>query len=98
MDVKNFTQMAHLLSSKQVIQAHPAFDRLVLCVMLYNGMCQCGGNTDRDKSNKGAECNRIYREAIGAVDSIKAHLFMGCSENTISFYVDNVHLIKTIHR
>jgi len=98
MDVRNFTQFATLVSSKQIIHMNVAFDRLVLCMMLYNGMCACGGNTDRDKANKHGECNRIYREALGAVDGVKAYLFQGCQDNTISFYIDEVHHIKTICR
>lgn len=96
MDVRNFTQMVSLLSLKQVIHAHPSFDRLMTCFMTYNSMCACGGN--RDKSNKRSECNRIYRESIGAVDSVKAHLFQGCQDSTISFYIDDVNHIKTIFR
>lgn len=98
MDVRNFTQMVNLLNMKQIIHAHPAFDRLASCFMVYNSMCACGGNTDREKSNKAAECNRIYRESLGSIDSVKAHLFQGCQDNTISFYIDNVHHIKTIGR
>jgi hypothetical protein len=98
MNVKNFTEFVSLLSSKQILHMHPSFDRLAVCFMVYNSMCVCGGNTDRDKSNKQHECNRIYREALGAVDSIKAYLFQGCQDNTISFYIDNIHLVKTIHR
>lgn len=98
MEIKNFTQMAHLLSAKQIVHIHPAFDKLVSCMMVYNGMCSCGGNSDREKSNKGAECNRIYRESLSIVNSVKAHFFLGCSDSTISFYIDNIHLIKTIGR
>lgn len=98
MDIKNFTQFVNLLSSRKVIHLHPAFDRLTTCMMLYNTICACGGNSNQEKSNKHSECNRIYREAIGAINGIKAHLFQGCGDNTISFYVDDIHLIKTIGR
>lgn len=98
MDVRNFTQMVNLLNMKQIIHAHPSFDRLVSCFMVYNSMCACGGNTDRDKSNKKSECNRIYRESLGAIDSVKANLFQSCQDTTISFYIDDVHHVKTIFR
>lgn len=98
MDIKNFTQFVNLLSQKQIIHMNESFDKLATCVMLYNGMCACGGNTDRDKSNKHAECNRIYREALGGTDNIKSYLFNGCQDNTISFYIDEIHHIKTICR
>jgi hypothetical protein len=61
-------------------------------------MCSCGGNSDKQKSDKHSECNRIYREALGAVESIKAHLFQNCKDNTISFYVDDIHHLKTLVR
>ena len=98
MDIKNFTQFAHLISAKQIIHLNPAFDKLVMCMMLYNGMCSCGGNSDRDKQNKAGECNRIYRESLATVDRFKAHFFQGCVDQTISFYVDDIHHIKTICR
>jgi hypothetical protein len=98
MDIKNFTQMVNLLNVKQIIHAHPSFDRLVSCFMVYNSMCSCGGNTDQDKSNKKSECNRIYRESLGAIDSVKAHLFQGCQDNTINFYIDDIHHVKTMVR
>jgi len=98
MDIKNFTQFCNLLTTKQVVHAHGSFDRLVVCMMTYNGMCACGGQSNQDKSNKHNECNRIYRESIGSVDKIKAHLFNGCPDNTISFWIDDAFLIKTICR
>lgn len=98
MDVKNFTQFVGLLTSTQTINKHPSFDKLMMCMMLYNSICACGGKSNKDKSNKYSECNRIYREAIGAVGNIKAHLFQQTNDNTISFYVDGIHLIKTLVR
>lgn len=98
MNIKNFTQFANLLSVKQVIHLHPAFDRLVMCVMTYNSMCACGGNSNKDKANKHTECNRIYREALGCVESVKPYFFNGCTDNTISFYIDESFSIKTIGR
>jgi hypothetical protein len=98
MEIKNFTQFANLLGTKQVVHMNPAFDKLFMCMMSYGSMCSCGGNSNQDKSNKHAECNRIYREALGSIDSIKPYLFNGCQDNTISFYVDDVYLIKTIGR
>jgi len=98
MDVRNFTQMVNLLNAKQILHTHPSFDRLATCFMVYNSLCACGGNTTRDKLNKHSECNRIYREALGAIDSIKANLFLGCQDTTISFYIDDVHHVKTIFR
>lgn len=90
--------MVNLLSIKQVIHAHPSFDRLATCFSVYNSLCACGGSTNKEKSDKHSECNRIYRECLGAIDSVKAHLFQGCQDNTISFYIDNAHHIKTIGR
>lgn len=98
MDIRNFTQFHALLSAKQLLHANPAFDRLGTCVMVYNGMCACGGNTNQEKQNKGLECNRIYRESLGYLDSFKAHLFQGCTNNTISFFIDDIHQVKTIVR
>ncbi len=98
MDVRNFTQFASLLSSTQTIQFNSAFDRLVTCMQVYNSMCQCGGNSNQDKTNKHNECNRIYRESINSTDSIKSHLFQGTTDNTISFYIDDSHHIKTLVR
>lgn len=98
MDIKNFTQFVNLLVLKHIVHVHPAFDKLATCLMVYNGMCACGGNTNKNKSDKSAECNRIYRESLSVVDSMKSHLFVGCADNTISFYIDNVHHVKTISR
>jgi hypothetical protein len=98
MDIRNFTQFAHLLNSKQATNLHPSFNKLVMCMMLYNSMCACGGNSNADKSNKHSECNRIYRESLGTVNEIKAHLFKGCNDNTISFYIDDNHHVKTLNR
>jgi hypothetical protein len=61
-------------------------------------MCACGGQSNQDKNNKAAECNRIYREAIGSVDSIKANLFTQTTDNTITFFVNDAHQVKTICR
>jgi hypothetical protein len=98
MDVRNFTQFSNLLASTQTIHMHPAFDRLFTCMTAYNGLCACGGSSNQEKSNKHGECNRIYREAIGALDSIKAHLFLNSADNTISFYIDDSHHIRTLFR
>lgn len=98
MDIRNFTQFANLLASTQTIHLNGSFDRIFTCMMLYNSFCSCGGNTDRDRASKHSECNRIYREALGSVDGIKAHLFKNSSDNTISFYIDDVHHIKTLCR
>jgi hypothetical protein len=98
MNIKNFTQFVNLLSATQTIHCHPSFDKLVTCMNAYSGMCACGGTSDQEKSNKHGECNRIYRESIGAVDSIKAHLFLNSTENTISFYIDDIHHVKTLFR
>ncbi len=65
---------------------------------VYSNMCACGGNSNTEKANKQSECNRIYREAIQSVDRIKAQLFQNCSDNTISFYIDDSHHMKTIGR
>jgi hypothetical protein len=98
MNIHNFTEMVNLLNAKQLTSSHPAFDKLMNCFMVYNSMCACGGNSDKDKSNKQSECNRIYRECLGSIESFKAHLFQGSNDNTISFFIDNVHHIKTICR
>jgi len=98
MEIKNFTQFAGILSSNRMIHLHPSFDRLYTCMMLYNSMCNCGGNSNTEKTNKHNECNRIYKEAIGTTDSFKAYFFLNCSENTITFYVDDAHRIKTLCR
>lgn len=98
MDIKNFTQFVNLLSQKMVIHTNPAFDRLATCMMVYNSMCACGGTSNQDKTNKHSECNRIYRESINGVDSIKSHLFSSTSDNHIRFFVDEIHHIKTICR
>lgn len=98
MDVRNFTQFVNLLAASNTIKANPAFDRLMLCVMAYNSICICGGKGTAEKTSKYSECNRIYREAIGLVGSVKAHLFLQTTDNTISFYIDDIHLIKTLGR
>jgi hypothetical protein len=98
MDIRNFTQFVGLLTSTGTIQSNAAFNKLATCMMVYNSLCACGGDSDQVKKNKHSECNRIYREALGAVDSIRANLFQGSSDNTLSFYMDNAFLIKTIHR
>lgn len=98
MDIRNFTQFANLLSSKQISGSHPAFNKLIVCMMLYNSICACGGNSNADKTNKHSECNRIYRESLGAIDGIKSHLFNGCNDNTISFYINDTIHLKTLSR
>ena len=98
MDIRNFTQFINLLILKNVVNTNPAFIRLATCVNVYNSICECGGNSSKQKSDKACECNRIYRESIGAVDSIKPHLFNGCKDTSISFYMDNKSHLKTISR
>lgn len=99
MEVKNFTQFVNLLTSTQSVKDHPAFDRLMICMMTYNSLCNnCGSINNQDKTSKYAECNRIYREAIGSVDLVKAKFFQTTNDSTISFYIDDAHLIKTIGR
>lgn len=98
MDIKNFTQFVSLLINTQSIHANACFDRLVICKMSYESMCACGGTSNQDKSNKHNECNRIYRESLGFVDVLKARLFQGSSDNVIKFYVDDIHLVKTLVR
>ncbi len=98
MEIRNFTQFVNLLASTNTIKTNPAFDKLMTCVMSYNGICVCGGKGSQEKTNKHSECNRIYREALGYVETIKANLFLQTKDNTISFYIDNSHLIKTIGR
>jgi hypothetical protein len=98
MDIRNFTQFACLLQATQTVNRHPAFDKLVNCMMVYNSICSCGGQSDKDKSTKSAECNRIYREALGNVDGIKAYFFQNTTDSTITFYVDGIYAVKTICR
>lgn len=98
MDIRNFTQFVNILVSTQTVHMHPAFDKLMVCVMTYNSICVCGGKGAADRNNKAAECNRIYRDAIMASDKIKAHLFQQTTDNTITFYINDAHQIKTLVR
>lgn len=98
MDIRNFTQfVAHLVTS-QSVHKHPSFDKLMMCMMVYNSICICGGQGNSEKTSKHSECNRIYRECLGSIDGIKAYLFQQTSDNSINFYIDEVHLVKTIFR
>lgn len=98
MEIRNFTQFINLLNVTGAINSHPAFLNLSTCLSVYNSMCSCGGDSSVDKTNKHGDCNRIYRESMGAVDSIKANLFQRCNDNTISFYIDDLYHLKTISR
>ena len=98
MDIRNFTQFANLLTVTQTIHTNPCFGQLVTCMQVYNSMCNCGGNSNQEKSNKQAECNRIYRSALSAIDSIKANLFQKCADNHINFYINDLDLIKSLCR
>jgi hypothetical protein len=98
MTIKNFTQFVNLLSANKMIHLHPSFDRLVTCMMVYNGMCSCGGNSNREKVNKHGECNRIYKESVMSSEPFKPYFFQNCTDNSISFYLDEIHLIKTLIR
>lgn len=97
MTINNFTQFSDLLSRTQLVHQHPAFGRLVVCMMTYNSICNCGGTGTKQKQDKHGECNRIYRECIGLIEQYKAHLFQGCSDNTITFCIDG-NQAKTIGR
>ncbi len=97
MDIRNFTQFINLLNSKNAVNLHPSFQKLSNCVSNYNSICSCG-SSNKEKQNKYNECNRIYREATIVANSIKPYLFLGCSDNTISFYMDNTYLVRTISR
>lgn len=98
MDIRNFTQFVSILATTNTIKNHPSFDRLLMCMMVYNNLCACGGKSNADKANKHSECNRIYRECLGAVDGVKAHLFQTTGDNSINFYIDDVHHVKTMFR
>jgi len=98
MDIKNFTQFANLLTTKHILNLHPAFNKLITCISVYNSMCSCGGNSNVEKTNKHSECNRIYRESLGTIESYKPHLFNECNDNMILFWIDDTYLIKTLHR
>lgn len=98
MDIKNFTQFADCLIKTQSVHLHSSFNSLVMCMMVYNSLCACGGKSNQDKSNKHSECNRIYRQSLGSVDSIKAYLFQITKDNIIRFYIDDTYLVKTIIR
>lgn len=98
MIIRNLTQFCNFLSSKHLLDKHPLYNRLFECKMSYDHMCVCGGKSNTDKTRKYTECNRIYRESVSAsAEHLKFFLLDGCSDNTISFYIDDIHL-KTITR